>query len=472
MKIILRIVGLLIILNSALLYMHYSQMADASGTPEKESRYIQEIEVINREDALFIRHHFKNLDARRYEIILPAQSRNRACYLETDSSCTRINENVTAIVEGEQSWQSISYEIPKPESLENRKLFKEPFALLRNAKPDFTILHVTDESGIGGLWVSGLELVGSRQMDMIEYSMYRGSGGVTDLYWQRNSLPLAYRGSRLSIFGDSIDFEVAEQLDNGLLELNARHIAVVLDPQSKPLKSSRFLISELKETDLSDVVLERGVRSLYIIPDNEQLVAGLIASISVDTPSHIGKVNAVFETLKNSLTTDQYELLRSRLSEKQGERLDAAELDRLIGEVCGWKTSFVQKNNERAYPFLLEDTRVITLNGEAHEDIQVIMMDRRSLYPINKVLTRNGYSVTSNESSIYIESETEKFRFSLRDPFYVLNNKRYTVRERPYILIDNEYYFEEDALRRLFHLSIQKNEETIIVKSLAGGNTK
>ncbi|MCG7342761.1 hypothetical protein MHZ92_01375 [Sporosarcina sp. ACRSL] len=471
MKIILRIVGLLIILNSVLLYMHYSQMADASGTSHKESRYVQEIEVINREDALFVKHHFRNLDHGRHELVFPIESRNRACLLETESSCSRFNENVTAILEGEENEQSISYEIPKSGHFESRKLFKEPFAVLRNAKPDSTILHMTDESGIGGMWVSGLEMVGFKKMDMVDYTMFKGNGKVTDLYWQRNSLPQVYKGDRLSIFGNSIDNEVAEELHDRLVELGAQHIAIVLDPQGKPLQSSRFLISERPVTELTDAVLESGVRSLYAIPGNEQLVAGLIASIYIDAPIGTERAKAVFESLKHSLTTTQYEMVRSRLAEQKGERLNAAALDEVIGEVSGWKTSFVQKNVEGNYPFLLEDSRTVHMNGEAQEDIQVVIKDKQTLYPANKLLTRNGYSMSSNESSIYIENENEKFRFSLRDPFYVLNEKRYELRERPYVLIGNEYYFEEDALRRLFQLSIQKNEETIVVTSLAGGES-
>ena len=96
-------------------------------------------------------------------------------------------------------------------------------------------------------------------------------------------------------------------------------------------------------------------------------------------------------------------------------------------------------------------------------------MDKEALYPADKILGRSGYSFSSNESSIYIENDSLKFRFSLRDPFYVLNDKRYELREKPYAIIGNEYYFEEDALRRLFQLSIQKNEESIVVKSMLGG---
>jgi len=452
--------------------MHYSQLADASGTSDKVSRYVQEIEVINRADALFVTHHFYNLDGGRYEIIFSAESKNRTCFLETESSCIRMNENVSAILEGEQSRQSISYEIPKSGTLESRKLFKEPFAKLRNAKPDSTILHVTDESGIGGMWISGLPLVGSKKLDTVDYAMFKGNGTVSDLYWQRKAFPQTYRGDRLSIFGDSIDADVAEQLDGVLKELNTRHIAIVMDPQGKPLQSSRFLITQLKATELSDLVLERGVRSMYTIAEREHLVASLVTSISIDAPTGTKEYKAVFESLKNSLTANQYEMLRSHLTEKYGEHIDAAVLDELLGEVSGAKTSFVQKNNERSYPFVLEDTRTVFLNGETQEDIQVIIMDKQSLYPANKILTRNGYEVSANESSIYIESKEEKFRFSLRDPFYVLNEKKYELREKPYAFIGNEYYFTEDALRRIFHLSIQKNEETIVVKSLLGGESK
>lgn len=472
MKIILRIVGLLVITNSFLLYMHYSQLADASGTPDRESRYVQEIEVINRADALYIRHHFHNLDEGRHEIILPAESRNRACFLETGSSCARINENATAILEGEEDRQSISYEIPKTGKVESRKLFKEPFASLRNAKPDSTILHVTDETGSGGMWVSGLELVGSKKMDMVDYSLFKGNGNVPDLYWQRKSLPQVYRGGRLSVYGNPIDADLADQLNSTLAKLNARHIAVVMDPSGKPLQTSRFLITQLKATELSDEILESGVRSQYGISDKDQLVASLVASIITDESTGTKKAKEAYELLKRSLSADQYAQLKTHLTEKQGERLDAVELDNLIGEVSGWKTSFVQKNTTGTYPFLLEDTRMITMNGEAQEDISAVLMDKQTLYPANKILTRSGYSISANESSIYIESDKEKFRFSLRDPFYVLNEKRYELREKPFTVIDNAYYFEEDALRRLFHLSIQKNEDTIIVKSLTGGGTK
>ena len=350
LKTILRIVGLLVILNSALIYMHYSKLADARESTEKESWYNQEIEVINRTDALFIRHHFHNLDGDRYEIVLPAESRNRACFLETDSSCIRINENVSAILEGEQSRQSITYEIPKTETFGKSKLFREPFASLRNARPSSTILHVTDESGVGGMWISGLDLVGSKSMEMVDYSMYKGNGRVSDLYWQRKVSPQVYRGDRLSIYGDPIDLDVAEQLNSSLLELNARHMDIVIDSESKPLETSRIVITTNSALGLSDLVLDRGVRSLYAISEKDKLVSGLIASIFMDTPSGASKPKGLYETLVNSMTTDQFETLKKLLADKQGEHLDAAAIDKLIGEVFGLKTSFVEKNKEGSYP--------------------------------------------------------------------------------------------------------------------------
>ncbi|GEN82133.1 hypothetical protein SLU01_04450 [Sporosarcina luteola] len=472
MKIIIRTVILLFIMNLALLYMHYSQLADAKGDSEEVLQYVQEIEVINRKDSLIVRQHFRKLDSRRHEIILPTEGKEFTCFMDTDSSCSRINDNVTAFLEGDEDRQSISYEIPKSDSMVNRKLFKEPFAALKNAVPVSTMLHVTDETGIGGMWVSGLEFVGSKKMNMVDYSLFKGEGQVTDLYWQHTELPIAYKGSNLSILGQPVDEESAAQLNNDLMALNADHLIIAIDPKGKQLQTDRFIITNQKLSAIANTVVEKGVQSQFVLSTAEDLVANLITSILIDSPAGKESARRAFGELKENLTVDQYEALRNLVSAQRGAPMDAVKLDGLIGEVSGFKTSFVQQNSIRKYPFHFEDNRPAVINGELQEDVQIVVKDGRTLYPAKQVLTANGYTVSSNERSIYIESEAEKFRFSLRDSFYVLNEKKYTLRDFPFELIGDDYYFEEDALRRLFHLSIQKHEDKISITSLVEGESK
>lgn len=472
MKIIIRTVILLFIMNLALLYMHYSQLADAKGDSEEVLQYVQEIEVINRKDSLIVKQHFRKLDSRRHEIILPAEGKDFTCFMESESSCSRINDNVTAFLEGDEDRQSISYEIPKSDSMVNRKLFKEPFASLKNAIPVSTVLHVTDETGIGGMWVSGLKLVGSKKMDMVDYSLFKGKGQITDLYWQHTELTIAYKGSNLSILGQPVDEESAAQLNNDLMALNADHLIIAIDPKGKQLQTDRFIITNQNLSVVANAVVEKGVRSQFVISTAADLVANLITSILIDSPTGTESARNAFGELKENLTADQYEALRDLLSSQRGTTMDAARLDELIGEVSGFKTSFVQQNSDRKYPFHFEDNRPAVINGEIQEDMRILVKDGKALYPAKQVLSANGYTVSSNERSIYIESEAENFRFSLRDSFYVLNEKKYTLREFPFELIGDDYYFEEDALRRLFHLSIQKNEDNISITSLVEGESK
>ena len=75
--------------------------------------------------------------------------------------------------------------------------------VLHGSSASYTLFHMTDETGIGGLWVNGLKQVGTKKMTNINYSLFRGKGEVKDLYWQRNNLPVLYAGDRLSVFGES-----------------------------------------------------------------------------------------------------------------------------------------------------------------------------------------------------------------------------------------------------------------------------
>lgn len=472
MKIIRRTVFLLALINIALLYMHYSQLADASEDPAKKPKYSQEIEVINRTDKLIVRHHFSKLDSSRHEIILPVGSKDPTCFMQTESSCTRINENTTAFLEGEGDNQSISYIIPKQGELGSRKLFKAPFASLRNERPMSTVLHITDETDNGGMWINGLKLVGSKKMDMIEYSLFTGRGQVTDLYWQRIALPLTYEGEHISIYGNGADASLVAEMTDNLKQLKVDHLDMVFDGKSKALESDRMIITTGNQSSVYIEAVRKSIRTQYSIPSNEYITADLVASILLGKPAGGKKSNAAYAELQDELTHSQSDSLKSDLEKKSGSKVDAVALDDMIGLSTGKKTSFVQKNVETNYPLLFEESREVLVGGESVEGLNVIVKGGRTLYPAEKVLSQLGYIVSSNNRSIYIEDDTEKLRFSLRDPFYVINEKRYTLRETPFKMIGDDYYFEEDALRRIFQLSIQKSEDVITVTSLKRGNSE
>ncbi|MBB4824043.1 hypothetical protein HNO89_001263 [Sporosarcina luteola] len=466
MKIIFRTLVLLVLLNAVLLYMQYSNMEGAAGKDTEASSYHQEIEVTQRKDALYIRQHFKDLKDTRYEIIWPENSENEACYIKDNSSCTRMNDSVTAILEGEAGEQSISYTIPLKVS-DSSILYENLFAKLRNVSVDTTMLHVTDETTSGGVWISELPLIGTKKLNRIEYTMFYGKGKAELLYWQNNKLPQAYRSDHLSVMGNGMHEEDTARLDELLNKVDAPHMTVVVGGDRKPFVKGRILLTDqLKPDFLNGQLIQNGVSSRYGIPKNEKLTANLAASILIGEPYGNSVSQKAYEKIVDKLTTDQLEELIRELG--QATKLNPEILDRLIGDVSGLKTTFLEKAKDEQYGFYFEEPRELMINGEKVEGISALLEDGQVFYPGKKLFAELGYKMESNDKSIYITSNLNKFRFSLRDPFYVLNERKYSLRNEPYKKMNGQYYFEEEALKRIFSLAIQKSDSAIVINSSVG----
>jgi len=471
LKIIARIILVLLSVNGLLVYLHYYQSAGANSEGTNSTTYSQEIEVINRPDALIVRHYFSGLSNTRHEIVWPEKSVNRTCYLSDAMSCNRLDENNTAFLEGENESQSISYEIPKNGQMKKNALFKEPFTALHGSSVTFTLFHMTDETGIGGLWVNGLERVGTKEMTTIDYALYRGSGGVKDLYWQKNSLPLLYAGDRLSVFGKDIDVKMLGDVDLALQSIDADHSTVVIDNNNPPVHSSRFVISENTDAEkVSDQFLTGAMYNHFIIPEKERLTAELAASILGGKAAGSNTARKLYQTLSESVSPEELRAFKGHLKEMTGQEVDATVLDRLAGNVTGFKISYFKRNIEESassYPFLIEDSRKIHFEGSAFSDIQIILKDEKTLYPAKKILSLAGYNVTSNDRSIYIENKIRKFRFPKKDLFYVYNEHKYDFVTMPFEALEDDFYFEESWFKRLFLLSIEKTADTIDITRIS-----
>ncbi len=465
MKFIVRTMILLLIVNGLLIYMHYYQAVGADSKGLSATTFIQEIEVVNRPDALHVRQHFSGLSDTRHEIVWPKASTNRTCYLADATSCNRLDENSIAFLEGDNERQSISYEIPKKGPMKQTALFNESFAGLHGSSASYTLFHMTDETGIGGLWVNGLERVGTKKMTNINYALFRGKGEVKDLYWQRNNLPVLYAGDRLSVFGESGNIERLREVDNALKSIDANHSMIVIDDTRPAVNATQFIVAQNADVDKVSVrLLRESMYARFTIPENERMTAELVASILGGTPIGLGKSRIAYQVLTESITVEELEKFKKMLNNMTGQELNASVLDALAGEVTGFKTSYFMKNihdDTSAHPFLIEDPREIKIDGASTADIRIILKDGKTLYPAKKILNLAGYTVTSNKRSIYVENSIRKFRFPKKELFYVYNEQRYDVATMPFEVLEGDFYFEESWFKRLFLLSIEKTADTV-----------
>ncbi|ARD49194.1 hypothetical protein SporoP37_14080 [Sporosarcina sp. P37] len=470
MKAIVRILFLLAAVNGVLIYLHYSQSANADGESADSGTYRQEIEVINRTDGLYIRHHFYNLSEDRHEIIWPQGSVERGCEQEESAPCSRLNESGVAFEEGERDQQSVIYKLPKKQPLTGRKLFKKPFALLKDNKPLTTVLHMTDEQDVGGMWVTGLERVGKADKERITYRLYRGVGFVNELYWQPQDVPLAYSSNKLSMYGVGIDKKQNDQMVKMLEGVGGNHISVVLAPRNQPLYAERIIVE--KTGNMPQVVKQAAkmsVKSRFTLRPDEPSMNSMLASLLGDEPVGTKAEQGVFIRLKESLSEEQYQSFRQNVHEQIGKELSASRMDQLLADVMAFDTQYFQKTmheQQLNYPFLLLDPRTVLLDGKEVPAVKVVVQDGKSFYPAAELLSKMGYAIRSNEQSIYIESPNRKYRFSKLEPFYVMNDRKFDYLEKPHTYINKELYFDENWLRRIFLVLIEKSEKTISIEQI------
>lgn len=471
MKFIARTVVLLLIVNILLVYIHYKQAGDVIAKDAVTSTYQQEIEVMNRSDALYVRHHFSGLSPGRHEIIWPESSIERSCYAAEVTSCGRLDDSLTAFVDGDNQKQSISYKIPKTTKMQQAVLFNEAFVTLQGATVSSTQLHLTDEIKSGGMWVNGLKQVGAKKMDLIDYTFYQDAGGVQDLYWQQNSLPLLYEGEKLAVYGATGNADQFKGVDESLEAINADHSTIVIDQTTIAVQSPRFIVSKNADVvKVSDLFLTSAMFTQFSIPPQQRLVAEIMASILGEKAMGTQQSRQAYDKLVGALTPEELVSLKELASSKAGQDVSASILDDMVGEVSGFKTSYFKTaiaKETANHPFLFEDIREVQIDGNNYADIAVILKDGRTLYPAMDILSQIGYSITTNEQSIYIESDSRQFRFPKKELFYVYNERKVDVRETPFELLADEIYFEESWFKRIFLLTIDKTVDKIDIVNLS-----
>ena len=453
--------------------MHYSEAKNVTAKEGVQTTFHQEIEVMNRADGLYIRHHFRNLSGTRQEIVWPEMSTNRACYLESAVTCSRLDENLTAFIEGDEEEQSISYVIPRTGPMDATFLFKNIFTGLHNSIPSSTYFHLTDEIGIGGQWVNGLKLVGTEKMDLVDYSFYRGQGAVKDLYWQKPEAPLLFNSDKLSVYGfnTQLNIEEYEEADSYFKELEIPHYSIVLDSGYEPINSSRFIIKELAEGErVTDAILMNHINKQFTIDPGDHLSSEFIASLLSGKPIGSNRTNELYSELVGVLSEQEMETFTTLLTKDKESLINTVLLDDVVEEVTGFKTSFFKKNENITnplYPFLFEDPRTVYINGEESESMSVLLKDGKTLYPGIEIMRELGFEVTQNDRSLYLKSATKNYRFPLKENFYVLNERKYNVMSIPFERIADEFYFEEVSLIRIFLLDIRKSPEQVDIAPIS-----
>lgn len=453
----------LVVVNSVLLLFQYHVYSSSLEEEAQSFYYEQEVELSFKSDRVIVKQHFRHLPQKQLTISWPISSENRSCNLSTSDSCNRLSDDLISFDEGESPEQSISYEIPLADGLMDGKLLTGFLAKIEKGGVSYTTLHVTDELKRGGMWVSGLPVIGTTSLDLIDYTLSYGVGNITDLYWQQEIIPVKYENDYFTVHStEDLSEELRARLDN-LNIPNSTHMTLLFTENKNNIKSSRIAFILGKDIDsIERDLIVKSVQSQYELNGENPSISEVISSFLMERPIGNEKSNWMYETVRDYMTTSQ--LIEWKAMLTKNRPLNAKGLDKLLSEVIDLKTSFFQMNEQtesEQFPLLLEDERPLYVNGVLLEEMKLLMKDGKVLYAAKPLLTELDYTLNYTDKGLYVQNDSRAFRFPIQEPFYVLNEKRYDAMSEPFERIGAEFYIEEAWMIRLFLLNLDKEEDRI-----------
>lgn len=459
----------LIVTNCVLLLFQYHAYSSGLEKDGQAFLYEQEVEMKVKKDKIVIKQHFMNMPMDEVTITWPINSVNRSCDLETSETCNRLTEDMTTFKKGENSKQSISYEILLEDGLKDGQLIQDFLVKLETGGVSLTSLHITDEVKRGGMWVSGLPVIGNTSLELIDYTLSLGAGDVPELYWQQEVLPIQYEDDYFTVYASN---PLPDEITGLLGELdftNNEHLAVLFEDNKNNIDASRIAFIQQEDiTSIQQELIVKNIQAQFGISEDNQQIAEVLSSFLMETPVGSAKSIWMYETLNNYLTADQQIEFQAALS--NNEQITSAKFDEILSDIIDLKTSFFVLNEQAGmenFPLLFEDYRTVYINELQHEEMNVLFKDGKVLYAATPLLTTLGYTLNDTEKGLYVQNATRAFRFPIQEPFYVLNEKRYDALSEPFEVIGSQVYIEEAWMIRLFLVNIEKQDKRINITQSA-----
>lgn len=468
MKYAISFFGVLIASISVMLFFQYQVYSDKLESGDGDFSYTQEIDITYRNGNLDVRHHFHNLPSGTINIQWPNLAVSPDCFIDSANSCDRLSEDKTKFEAGDGHHQSLSYIIPLEGNLTTQQFLKDIFVNLSNGEATYSTVHISTDNHIKGSWVTGLPLIGQQSLTLVNYSMFSGTGGVNEIYWQIGDMNVQQPSEQFSLYSSSpLSSNVVEELKSSKL-LSDEHIAIVHGENFSRQQGERILfLKDLSVENVLQNILLFQVGKNYQLDGSPQWLREVVASFLTGSTMGGVKAKEIVNTLTSNMSDTQLTNWVEKLKSLKGDKISSAILDKELSTIFDLHTKYfsMNENTEEVYPLLFHDRRKIYLNSELLADGDLVYKDGMLLYSADAVLKRIRFKTSVGKNGYYVENESKRYRFPQNYGFYVYNEQRYNTTSEPMTIIAGKHYIEEKWLQKLFDMEITKNNTTIMLNS-------
>ncbi|MFE8703655.1 stalk domain-containing protein [Cytobacillus sp. FJAT-54145] len=402
---------------------------------------------------------------KEYRFTIPGEATQWSCLKEDGSNCDSKDENPNSFL-AESGKLRFVLTIPLKGN-NSSFLYHDWFVVLPEVSVTNTMIEIVDSAKREGSWVTGLPLKGFNKLDYIDYYVFEGQRTEASLFWQSTPLTLKRQNTISYFIGEShgevnYSFEALKELTN------PPQLSIVLTNEY-PDTNGKGLIITKPDVELN--VLERKIVHTYMsgkfekLPLEEQWLLDVFTSLFINKESKAQKGMQLINELKEKLSEEELKRYMQAIIQED-QPINTQKLDELLGTMSGKRTYFftINKNESTQFiPLYYFDNRKVFVESNLKEDVEIVYMDGKTLFPFVETLTALGFEVKvlSDQETLLLSKGNNSYRFYLNQNIFIYNEEDYGLLENPLNSLNGKIYMDHHWLKSIFHISISEQQDKI-----------
>ncbi|MFD2682947.1 hypothetical protein [Bacillus seohaeanensis] len=439
----------------------------SSNQAEKYIRSDQQFSILHKGSTFYFEGTItlSSVSQGKYHISWPHEAKDFSCKDVNDENClTKENGSFHILApKGTTSPYTItlSYTIDKSAGT-NSLLLSNWYPIIQAVTVESTSIQLTEQSILDGTWISGFQSSYNKKMEFVDYYVFKGNDGPVDLLWTRESLQKKVY-PHFSVYSkeeyNSFDkLEIAKELTNN------QYVTIICSKSTPSFVSKRLIIindcgSNIEKTQ--QLLNEGLIGQSFLLPVGQKGLMETMTSIVLERPVGGEKSQFMYKELVEGLTSEQFTVFQGYLRNPTMNVLNVSELDEIIRDITGYKTTFFTDNmkGEKLYPLLLKDSKELIVNNEEIQGLSILIYKQKQLVPFALTLESLGLPLEKITSDAYLVlKDGNTYRFYSDQDYFIYNEEHFGSYDKPLQKIENKLYIDLKWVKRLFEVEVEESE--------------